>query len=105
MNVVDFLKQLPQAFNAAEAGDSPCVLQFNTSTPAYATIKDGQCTVSEGTAAAPNVTITMNDEDLIELLKGNLNGMTAFMSGQLQMEGDLMLARQLSTMFDQSKLA
>lgn len=105
MNVVDFLKQLPQAFVPEEAAGTSCILQFNTSQPTYATIKDGQCTVTVGSAAEPDVTITMEDAELIQLLKGELNGMTAFMTGQLQVEGDLMLAQTLQTIFDQSKLA
>ena len=105
MDVVDFLKQLPQALVPEEAADTQCVLQFNTSKPTYATIKDGQCSVTEGSASDPDVTITMEDKDLIELLQGKLNGMTAFMTGQLQVEGDLMMAQQLQTIFDQSKLA
>ena len=50
------------------------------------------------------VTLNMADEDLIALLKGELNGMQAFMTGKLQLEGDLMLAQRISTFFDPSKL-
>jgi putative sterol carrier protein len=47
----------------------------------------------------------MEDDDLIALLKGELNGMTAFMTGKLQIDGDLMLAQRMSGFFDASKLA
>jgi len=39
------------------------------------------------------------------MLKGELNGMQAFMTGKLQLEGDMMLAQKLGTFFDPSKLA
>jgi len=60
---------------------------------------------SEGSTAQPDVTITMEDQDLIDLLKGTLNGMTAFMTGKLQVDGDLMLAQRLTSIFDGDKLA
>jgi putative sterol carrier protein len=38
------------------------------------------------------------------MLKGELNGMQAFMTGKLQLEGDMMLAQRLGSFFDASKL-
>ena len=76
MSAIDFLKKLPGAFNASDAAGNHAQIQFNTSKPAYTTIKDGTCEVSEGTATSPDVTITMEDDDLVALLKGELNGMT-----------------------------
>ncbi len=105
MSALDLLKKLPAAFNPDAASGTNCVMQFNTSTPAYATIKDGVCTVAEGAAPTADVTLTMEDDDLIALMKGELNGMTAFMTGKLQLEGDLMLAQRISAFFDASKLA
>ena len=48
--------------------------------------------------------ITMEDDDLVALMKGELNGMTAFMTGKLQIDGDLMLAQRLGSFFDPAKL-
>lgn len=105
MSAATFLKQLPEAFNPEAAVGTDCVLQFNTSEPAYATIKDGSCTITAGTASDPDVTLIMEDDDLIALMRGELNGLTAFMTGKLQVEGDLMLGQRLQGFFDQSKLA
>ena len=105
MTAAEFLKQLPNAFNAEAAGDTECVLQFNTSTPVYCTIKNGECTVTDGTADNADVTLIMEDEDLIQLFKGELNGMTAFMTGKLQLEGDMMLGQRLQSFFDQAKMS
>lgn len=104
MSAADLLKKLPAAFNASEASGMDCTLQFNCSTPMYAVIKNGSCTVQDGTAGSADVTITMEDEDLVALMKGELNGMTAFMTGKLQVEGDLMLAQRIASIFDSSKL-
>jgi len=52
----------------------------------------------------PELVAMMVDAD-IALLKGELNGMQAFMTGKLQLEGDMMLAQRLGSFFDASKLA
>ncbi len=98
---VELIKKLPQAY--AEGSD--CVIQFNVSQPHNVTIKGGVATVAEGVASNADLGITMEDDDLVALMKGELNGMTAFMTGKLQLEGDLMLAQKLTSYFDPAKLA
>ncbi len=98
---VELIKKLPQAYSEG----SDCVIQFNISQPHYVTIKGGAATATEGTAPNSDLGITMEDDDFVALMKGELNGMTAFMTGKLQLEGDLMLAQKLSSYFDPSKLA
>lgn len=105
MSAAEFLKKLPGAFNASAAGGQNATIQFNISTPTYVEIKNGACAVNSGTAGSPDVTLTMEDDDLVALMKGELNGMTAFMTGKLQLEGDLMLAQRLGSFFDATKLA
>jgi len=104
MSVIDFLKKMTSALDPQAAAGANCVLQFNTSQPAYVTIKDGAATLAEGSAGSPDVTLIMADDDLIAMLKGELNGMQAVMTGKLQLEGDLMLAQRISSFFDASKL-
>jgi putative sterol carrier protein len=104
-DVVSFLQKMTQAFDKDAAAGASCVLQFNTSKPAYITIKDGTAKLTEGTSPSPDVALIMADDDLIALLKGELNGMQAFMTGKLQLEGDMMLAQRLGSFFDASKLA
>ncbi len=105
MSTSEFLNKLPGAFNADAATGVDCTIQFNVSEPAHVVIKDGSCEVVAGTADAPTLGVTMEDADLIGLLTGELNGMEAFMTGKLQVEGDLMLAQQMGAFFDQNKLA
>ena len=101
---VDLLKKLPSAFQPDAAGDTDCTVQFNISTPMHVVIKNGTCATKDGASASPDVAITMDDDDLVSLMKGELNGMTAFMTGKLQLEGDLMLAQRMFGFFDSSKL-
>ncbi|MGH8453097.1 MAG: SCP2 sterol-binding domain-containing protein [Nevskiales bacterium] len=42
---------------------------------------------------------------MIALFKGELNGMSTFMAGKLQVDGDLMLAQRPSSFFDASCVA
>jgi putative sterol carrier protein len=97
---VELINKLPQAFT--EGGD--CVIQFNVSQPHTLTIKGGAASVAAGTTENADLGITMEDDDLVALMKGELNGMTAFMTGKLQLEGDLMLAQKLTSFFDPAKL-
>lgn len=99
------IEKMPEAFDPDAAGDTNCTIQYAISTPMYAEIADGQCTVHEGEASDPDVTIKMDDDDLVAMLTGELNGMTAFMTGKLQVDGDIMLAQKLSSMFDADRLS
>ncbi|WP_029889858.1 SCP2 sterol-binding domain-containing protein [Polycyclovorans algicola] len=104
MSATDLIKKLPAALNPDAAAGTDATIQFNISTPMNVVIKDGACTANDGAAASPDVSLTMEDDDLVALLKGELNGMTAFMTGKLQLEGDLMLAQRIGSLFDTSKL-
>lgn len=100
----EFLKRLPEVFNKDAAKSDELIFQYNISQPTYVHIKDGVCTVVDGTAEKPNVTLTITDENLIELMTGKLNGMTAFMSGKVKITGDMMLAQRAQQLFSVSKL-
>ena len=100
----ELLKKLPTAFQPDAAGDTDCTVQFNITTPMHVIIKNGTCATRDGASGSPDVSITMDDDDLVSLMKGELNGMTAFMTGKLQLEGDLMLAQRMFGFFDSSKL-
>ena len=62
-------------------------------------IKDGKCTVSEGIAENPTMTLTADGRDFGDVLLGKVNGMQYFMMGKLKLAGDLNLAMKLTTFF------
>lgn len=99
------IQRMPEAFDPQAAGDTNATVQYAISTPMHVKIGDGACTVHEGEADSPDVTLRMEDSDLIDLLTGELNGMTAFMTGKLQVDGDIMLAQKLPSMFDANRLS
>lgn len=104
MTAAEMIRNLPRAFDASAAAGTDCTIQFNCSTPMHVVIKDGGCTIGDGTASNSDLAITMEDEDLIALMTGELNGMQAFMTGKLQIEGDMMLAQRMASFFDSSKV-
>lgn len=104
MTAAELINKLPAAFDSSAATGTECTIQFNVSAPKHVVISNGTCTVKDGTAGSPDVGITMDDDDFVALMTGELNGVTAFMTGKLTVEGDLMLAQRLPSLFDASKL-
>ncbi len=61
-------------------------------------VKDDAVKVLEG-LHDPNVTTTVKDQDWIDITLGKLDGMTAFTSGKLKVEGELGLLTQATKFF------
>jgi putative sterol carrier protein len=102
--VADILEKLPTALDTEIAQDQACVLQFNLSSVVHLCIEDGRCSVHQGPAEHPDLDITISDENFVKLMQGELNGVMALMSGKLQVDGDLGLAKQMLDFFDTEKL-
>ena len=66
-------------------------------------IADGKCDVREGQIDQPNATMTTSAANYIAIVEGRLDGMKAFMTGQLKVKGDLALMMKFQQMFDTSK--
>ena len=105
MSVNDIIRKMPAAINAAAAANLQTTIQYKITEPMYLVINNGECTAHDGMAPASDLALIMADDDLKALLTGELNGISAFMSGKLKVEGDLMLAQRLPNLFDASKLA
>jgi putative sterol carrier protein len=94
---------MPEAFQPQAAKGVDVVFQFRISGPTggdwSAVISEGVCQVSEGIHETPTTTIGMEDTDFLALMSGELNPMTAFSSGKLKIEGDLMKSQLIGTLF------
>ena len=101
MSIVEFLKNWSKSFDPAATRGVTCTIQLMTSQPVYLSINDGSCTLSEGTAESADLTLSAKDQDLIKMLSGELNPTMAFMTGKLQLDGDLMLAQKMPVYFPQ----
>ena len=107
MAVADDVKaifnQMPANLNADAAKGMSATIQFNLSGDGggnyNVVIKDGACAVNEGSAASPNMTMTMAAQDYVDMISGKLNGQMAFMSGKLKIAGDMGLAMKMQSLF------
>ena len=54
-----------------------------------AVIDDGNFNVNKGAIDNPTATLSMDADDFEAMSKGDLNPMMAFMSGKIQVDGDL----------------
>ncbi len=62
-------------------------------------IGDDKCSVSEGMAEDPVMTMTADGIYFRDVLLGKEDGMKGFMEGKLQLAGDLNLAMKLTSFF------
>jgi putative sterol carrier protein len=63
------------------------------------TIEDDKCSVQEGIAEDPVMTMTADGPYFRDVLLGKEDGMKGFMEGKLQLAGDLNLAMKLTSFF------
>jgi putative sterol carrier protein len=62
-------------------------------------VRDGKCEVSEDLSEQPRVTLKVEPVAFLKLISGLASGPELFMSGKLKIEGDVMFAPQIATMF------
>lgn len=98
------VESMPKYFRPEKAEGINAVIQYHLTGEGggdwVVRIENGTCTVEEGTAENPTLTLTMDAEDYVDLISGKLDGMTAFMTGKLKLEGDFTLATRLQSFFD-----
>jgi 3-hydroxy-3-methylglutaryl CoA synthase/NAD(P)-dependent dehydrogenase (short-subunit alcohol dehydrogenase family)/putative sterol carrier protein len=103
LTVKKIFSGLPDAFQADQAKGVDVVFLFDISGDGggiwHVHIKDGECLVTEGSHESPTTTIKMGDEGFVKLISGELNAMSAFTSGKLKIEGDLMKSQLIEKLF------
>jgi putative sterol carrier protein len=63
------------------------------------TVRDGACTVSETPTEEPRVAMRVDPVSFLKLISNRVSGPELFMRGKLKIEGDLMFAPQMATLF------
>jgi len=99
----ELIEMMPRGFHPEAAGDLAAIYQFEVSGDevftAHLTIMGGQCAFSEGPAERPDVVIKTPAQVWLDIAQGRLNGQSAFMSGQYQVTGNVMLLMRLGQLF------
>ena len=94
---------MPEVFRPEKAADVNVVFQFSISGPGggdwVVAVKDGTCKVETGKTEKPTTTIKMADGDFLQLIAGKLDGMQAYSSGKLKVEGDIMKSQLIGKLF------
>ena len=62
-------------------------------------VRDGNCTVSETPQEEPRVTLKVQPVAFLKLVTNQKSGPELFMAGQLKIDGDLMFAAQIASLF------
>jgi len=68
-------------------------------------LEAGECSVSDSPSREPAVTLKLKPADFLKLVSGSASGPTMFMTGKLKLEGDVMLASRLTSLFHIPKAA
>jgi len=102
-DVKGIFAKMPEAFDVAAAAGKNVVFQFSISGPGggdwVVAVKDGACKVEAGKTEKPTTTIKMADADFLQLIAGTLDGMQAYSSGKLKVEGDIMKSQLIARLF------
>jgi putative sterol carrier protein len=64
-----------------------------------AVIRGGACTIEKDGTQASRVTFTLKPVDFLKLVSGNAAGPMMFMTGKLKIDGDLMFAAGVQSLF------
>lgn len=101
MSADEIIEQLKSKFNPEAAQGKDLVFQFMIEGyHNYALkVKEGTCEIVEGIAEDADVTLTTNKQNFKAMLNKDLNAMMALMTGKLKIDGNPLLAMQLSQLF------
>jgi putative sterol carrier protein len=95
---------MPAAFRPAKAGTADLALQFilkgDLGGEWSVRISNGTCNVSSDRIENPTATIRTSAEDFGAIFDGSLNAVAAYMSGRVQVDGDVTGIMNLLSFFE-----
>jgi putative sterol carrier protein len=97
---------MKDAFEPSKATGQTAVIQYNIDTPNgvmsyHLNVDNGTCSIEKGAASEPRVGFAIDLPNFLRLVIGELDGMKAYMSGQLKITGDLMFSQNIPRWFKQ----
>ena len=103
--VGEVFRRMPERLNTAAAAGTDVTVNWEISRDGgepdryVVRVAGGNCTVEEGQDANPRVSLKLGPATFLQLVTGNINPVTAFMAGQISVEGDLMFAATVPNLF------
>jgi len=98
--------QMAEHFHGEQAGHTEAVIEFQIlEKPGgghdryQVIVTGGTCAVEKDGEHAPRVTFTLKPVDFLKLVTGNALGPVMFMTGKLKIDGDLMFAAGVQSLF------
>ena len=98
--------QMAEHFDSEKAASTEAVIEWRIlDKPAggedryQVVVTGGSCTVEKDGGHAPRVTFTLKPVDFLKLVSGNAAGPMMFMTGKLKIDGDLMFAAGVQSLF------
>ena len=102
LTVKDLMERMPGALIPEKAEGVDAVIQFHLGEAGgdwICTIKDQTCTAEPGVFEEPNLSLTAEAADYIDMITGKLNPMTAIATKKVILKGDLNLAMKYMNLF------
>ncbi len=103
-SVQQVFAEIGDHFDPVAWGSQDAVLNFDITEDDggqwTATIKDGTLTVSEGQSDSADMTVITTGPDMLAMVNGELNAVSAFMQGRVRIEGDMSLAMKLQALLN-----
>jgi len=102
-SIREVMERMPQALRSDSAAGVNVVIQFQFTGAEVGNwvvnIADGKCTVEEGQTENANVTLNSPSEVWLKIMRRELDGATAFMSGQFTFTGDMGILMEMGSWF------
>ncbi|HQA69093.1 MAG TPA: SCP2 sterol-binding domain-containing protein [Aggregatilineales bacterium] len=106
-SVQELFTELPKRFDPEAWGSQDATLAFKVTGAQggewVADIRNRELEVREGTAEDANMTLIAEDKDLLAMINGELNPVTAFMQGKVKIQGDMSLAMKLQNLLSEMR--
>lgn len=103
VDVKPIFAAMPRSVNTEATKDTSVVYQFNLSGEGggqfVVAIKNGNCTVEEGLAPAPDAIISATATDYVSVVTGALPFGLAYINGRFKVEGNLRLVLRMGAYF------
>ena len=98
--IAEIMRRLPVAFALDGSAGSDAIVHFKLTGEQAgewnAVIQDGKCKVAQGLPRSrPTITMAADTRDLVDIVNGSMDAMSAFMAGKIKITGDRALALKL----------